>query len=170
MKNYIKYAVVLLIVCIFCGCGQTNTKKEEQKAGQQQDEWKIADEIVKTVKDNAPEFADYEVSVVDFGAEIKIEKLSDSDADKQEESRLAIQNTQALKKAMEQVSAYEKDGKKGGTVIIPKGYFYTGAIHMESNIHLHLEDEANVMFATDYSQYPNVLTRWEGSFRGNMVP
>lgn len=51
----------------------------------------------------------------------------------------------------------------GGTVIIPKGTFYTGPLTLKSNVNLHLEEGANLKFSTDWSLYfPAVITRWEG--------
>ena len=51
----------------------------------------------------------------------------------------------------------------GGTVIVPKGTFYTGPITLKSNVNFHLEEGAVLKFSTDQSLYfPAVLTRWEG--------
>jgi len=51
----------------------------------------------------------------------------------------------------------------GGTVIIPKGTFYTGPITLKSNVNLNLEEGAILKFSTDQSLYfPAVITRWEG--------
>lgn len=51
----------------------------------------------------------------------------------------------------------------GGTVVIPKGTFYTGPITMKSNVNLHLEEGATLKFSTDQKLYfPGVITRWEG--------
>lgn len=146
--------------------GETDAVEEHEDA----DGWDMADVIVKKLQDNEPVFADYSVDVEEFGGVYLQEALSDNETDKAEEARIAKANTEALKQAFEKVSTYEKDGKKGGRVIIHDGYFYTGAIHMESNVDLHLDDGANVMFTTDYSQYPNVLTRWEGIICYNYSP
>ncbi|TWV09816.1 glycoside hydrolase family 28 protein [Bacteroidaceae bacterium HV4-6-C5C] len=51
----------------------------------------------------------------------------------------------------------------GGTVVIPKGTFYTGPITLKSNVNLHVSEGAILKFSTDQSLYfPAVLTRWEG--------
>ncbi|KAA6340855.1 Polygalacturonase [termite gut metagenome] len=51
----------------------------------------------------------------------------------------------------------------GGTVIVPKGTFYTGPITLKSNVNFHLEEEAVLKFSTDETLYqPTVITRWEG--------
>ena len=51
----------------------------------------------------------------------------------------------------------------GGTVLIPKGNFYTGPLTLKSDVNLHLEEGATLKFLTDPNlYYPAVLTRWEG--------
>jgi len=51
----------------------------------------------------------------------------------------------------------------GGTVVIPQGTFLTGPIHLESNIELHLEAGARLLFKTDLEAYlPAVHTSYEG--------
>ncbi len=51
----------------------------------------------------------------------------------------------------------------GGRVVIPAGLWQTGAIHLKSNVNLHLEKNAVLQFSTDPAAYlPYVLTRWEG--------
>lgn len=51
----------------------------------------------------------------------------------------------------------------GGTVIVPKGTFYTGPVTLKSNVNFHLEKGAILKFLTDQSLYfPAVITRWEG--------
>ena len=51
----------------------------------------------------------------------------------------------------------------GGRVLVPKGRFETGAIHLRSNVNLHLDDGATIAFSGEPSAYlPAVLTRYEG--------
>ncbi|MEI7749540.1 MAG: glycoside hydrolase family 28 protein [Candidatus Moraniibacteriota bacterium] len=51
----------------------------------------------------------------------------------------------------------------GGHVVIPKGTWLTGAIHLEDGIDLHLDPGAIVSFSTDPNDYlPVVLSRYEG--------
>lgn len=51
----------------------------------------------------------------------------------------------------------------GGKVIIPAGIYYTKAIHLLSNVNLHLEKGATLKFSTNPSDYiAQVHTRWEG--------
>lgn len=59
----------------------------------------------------------------------------------------------------------------GGRVVIPEGKFVTGAIHLLSNVNLHLEEGATLLFKTDPSAYlPVVFTRWEGTELMNYSP
>jgi len=47
---------------------------------------------------------------------------------------------------------------------VPDGVFLTGAIHLKSNVNLHLADGATLKFSTDPAKFlPAVFTRWEGS-------
>ncbi len=66
-------------------------------------------------------------------------------------------NTEAFRKA---IDACSKSG--GGRVIVPPGNFLTGAIHLKSNVELHLADSARIVFSSDPKDYPIVFTRWEG--------
>lgn len=51
----------------------------------------------------------------------------------------------------------------GGRVIIPKGQFLTGPIHLKSNINLHIAEGSTLKFIRDPKRYlPAVFTRWEG--------
>ncbi len=51
----------------------------------------------------------------------------------------------------------------GGRVVVPVGEFHTGAIHLKSNVNLHVSEGATLKFLTDSTKYPNVFTRWEGT-------
>jgi polygalacturonase len=67
-------------------------------------------------------------------------------------------NTKAFRDA---VRACNKAG--GGRVVVPKGTFLTGPIHLLSNVNLHIEAGATVLFTTDRKKYlPVVFTRWQG--------
>jgi unsaturated rhamnogalacturonyl hydrolase len=66
-------------------------------------------------------------------------------------------STEAIRKAIEACHA-----AGGGTVLIPAGTFMTGAVHLKSNVNLHLDEGAKLLFLTDPKLYPVVFTRWEG--------
>ncbi len=56
-------------------------------------------------------------------------------------------------------------------VNVPCGEWESGPIHLESNIELHLEDGARIVFSDDPNDYlPVVLTRWEGMECYNYSP
>ena len=51
----------------------------------------------------------------------------------------------------------------GGRVTIPAGEYFTKAIHLLSNVNLHIEKGATLKFSTTATDYaPQVPTRWEG--------
>ena len=51
----------------------------------------------------------------------------------------------------------------GGRVVVPKGIYLTGAIHLRSNVNLYLVKGGVVRFSTNPKDYlPVVYTRWEG--------
>ena len=86
-------------------------------------------------------FPDYAVNIVDFGA--KGDGLQD--------------NAEAINKAINEVAK-----KGGGKVVIPRGIWLTGPIVFKSNINLHAEEGALIVFSDDKSKYPLVKTSFEG--------
>ena len=66
-------------------------------------------------------------------------------------------NTQPINKAISSLSA-----KGGGVVLIPHGLWLTGPLTLLSNINLHLQTGATLLFTPDFSQYPLVEGNWEG--------
>ena len=90
----------------------------------------------------APTFADKSYRVTKYGASPKAS---------------AKTNQQAINKA---IAACSKAG--GGKVIIPEGTYLTGAIRMQSNVNLVIEQGATLLFAYEPALYPLVKTRWEG--------
>ena len=50
----------------------------------------------------------------------------------------------------------------GGRVVVPAGVFHTGAIHLKSNVNLHVAEGATLQFIPDPTKYSIVFTRWEG--------
>ncbi|SFU74941.1 Glycosyl hydrolases family 28 [Pustulibacterium marinum] len=66
--------------------------------------------------------------------------------------------SEAIKMAIDSV---HKMG--GGTVVIPKGEWLTKTIHFKSNVNLHLDEGAVLLFSEDPNDYlPAVKTSWEG--------
>ena len=66
-------------------------------------------------------------------------------------------NTNAFAEA---INALSKKG--GGTLIVPSGVWYTGPIIFKSNINLHLERGALILFTTSIDAYTIVETSFEG--------
>jgi polygalacturonase len=64
----------------------------------------------------------------------------------------------AFKRAIDKCNA-----QGGGRVLVPKGTYLVGAIHLKSNVNLHILKGATLLFSTDPNKYlPVVFTRWEG--------
>lgn len=103
-------------------------------------DWEQVPEILGRIK--APQFPDKDFNITDYGA------VSDGQTD----------CTEAFKKT---VTAASEAG--GGRVIVPSGEFLSGAIHLKSNVNLHVSEGAVIKFSTDPNKYlPAVFTRWEG--------
>lgn len=66
-------------------------------------------------------------------------------------------NTEAFKKAIDMLVA-----KGGGKLVVPAGVWYTGPIILKSNINLHLEKGALILFNPDFNLYPIIETSFEG--------
>ncbi|OYX82704.1 MAG: glycoside hydrolase [Flavobacteriales bacterium 32-34-25] len=109
--------------------------------------WKVKQEIEKAVV--VPTFKNKTYNIVDFGAK----------------SGGQLNNSDAFKKAIEMCA---KNG--GGKVVVPSGKFLTGPIHLDNNVNLHLEDGAEILFSTKSSDYPLVLTSFEGTELMNHSP
>jgi polygalacturonase len=74
--------------------------------------------------------------------------------------------TEAFRKA---IAACSKAG--GGRVVVPAGRYLTGAVHLLSNVNLHVTADATVLFSQDPAKYlPVVLTRFEGVEMMNYSP
>jgi polygalacturonase len=74
--------------------------------------------------------------------------------------------TEAFQKA---IAACNRAG--GGRVVVPSGVFHTGAIHLKSNVNLHVTKGATIKFNRDPKKYlPLVFSRWEGMELMNYSP
>ncbi len=75
-------------------------------------------------------------------------------------------NTEAIAKAIDACST-----SGGGRVVVPKGEFLTGAIHLKSNVNLHLLEGSVLRFTDNPEDYlPAVMTSWEGMECYNYSP
>lgn len=96
-----------------------------------------------------PEFKDEVYDIRDFGA-----------------TPGPLLSTTFIQKA---IDACSDDG--GGVVLISEGKYMTGAIHLKSNVNLHISENAELGFSTDPNNYlPLVRTRWEGRDCMNYSP
>ena len=89
----------------------------------------------------APQFPDRQVNLRDFGA------VGDG---------IAL-NTDAFAQAISTLST-----QGGGRLLVPAGVWHTGPIVLQSNINLHLEVGAVILFAADETLYPIIKTSFEG--------
>lgn len=88
-----------------------------------------------------PQIANNSVSITEFGA------VGDG----------VVLNTEAFRKAIEAVTS-----RGGGTVVIPRGIWLTGPVILKSNLRMHAEEGALILFSPDKSLYPLIETSFEG--------
>lgn len=135
MKPF-KTIFALLAAAILFSCTNTQPKVE---TGQADDLYEGIEFDMPRVQE--PVIPANSVSIADFGAQ----------SGGQEHC------TQAFADAIEALSA-----KGGGRVIIPRGIWLTGPITLKSNIELHTETGATVIFSANKDLYPVVETSFEG--------
>jgi polygalacturonase len=105
------------------------------------------DKILKRIQE--PVFPNRQFVITDFGAKDD-----------------GTMSTEAFRKAIE---ACNKAG--GGRVLVPKGTYLTGAIHLLSNVELHVSEGATILFSINPKDYlPVVHTRYEASELYNYSP
>ena len=68
-------------------------------------------------------------------------------------------NTERIQSAIDQLAS-----KGGGTLVIPRGVFLSGAIFLKPGVNLHLDEGAVLKGSTDRKDYPKMKTRIEGHF------
>lgn len=110
--------------------------------------WDMVPSILARIK--APKFPAKDFKITDYGARAG----ADSDS------------TGAIRDAIRACNA-----AGGGRVVVPPGVFHTGAIHLKSNVNLHLMEGATLKFSADPAKYlPLVYTRFEGTECMNYSP
>jgi alpha-L-rhamnosidase len=74
-------------------------------------------------------------------------------------------NTKAIQTTIDRLAALG-----GGTVIVPRGVFVTGAIFLKPGVDLHLDQGAVLRCTTDMTHFPPQRTRIEGHFEPSFTP
>ncbi|MGB8319980.1 MAG: glycoside hydrolase family 28 protein [Ignavibacteriaceae bacterium] len=152
-KNLTCLFYIFIVLCVLSfvlsateityGKDRTTDVKKAEKEG-----WEQVPEILKKIV--APKFPDTKFNIIKYGAIADGKTLC----------------TKAFEKA---IAACNKKG--GGIVEVPEGEYITGAIHLKSNVNLHISKGAIVKFSTNPKDYlPVVLARWEGMDVMNYSP
>jgi len=147
-RFYHNFLFLLLVTALFyCSAGKQSDNVISGEANGQVS-WNTAKAILDSIK--PPVFPPVNYCIKDFGA--RGDGLFDC--------------TEAINAA---INACHNDS--GGTVNVPEGRYLTGAIHLKSNVNLHLDKGAVLVFTGDRSKYlPLVHTRFEGMECMNYSP
>jgi polygalacturonase len=138
-----KAILFMTIMVVLAGACSSGPGKETAEVS-----WDTMDEILSEIV--APVFPDAVFDVTEFGAVGDGETLS----------------TEAINSA---IIACSEAG--GGMVLVPEGEYLTGAIHLKSNVNLHVSEGAILKFSRNPEDYlPMVFTRWEGVELFNYSP
>lgn len=140
-RTFIKQSLGATLGCVAVGPLLTGcaTHKSERNASIE-DIWAKADELRQQVR--PPVFPARVFDIRSYGAEAK----PDHDS------------TAAIAAAIA-----DCHNAGGGRVLVSGGRYLSGAIHLRSNVELHIDESATIAFSTDPKAYlPAVFTRWEG--------
>lgn len=130
----VKYQRILFPILIFGIFSSCSTSSVKESG------WEQVPEILKQIV--PPTFPIKDFNIPEYGA------VGDGKTD----------CTDAFKKA---IDVCHSEG--GGRVVVPEGIYLTGAIHLKSNVNLHVKKDATILFSQDYKKYlPVVYTRFEG--------
>lgn len=133
MKSRLNIAYLLIFTSVFVSCASTRSAYKYESLYEN-----LPFEMPKV---QAPVFPKNQVSLLDVGGKPDGITL----------------NTEAFERAMKSLS-----DRGGGTLIVPKGIWFTGPIVFRSNINMHLEKGALILFSPDFKLYPLVETIFEG--------
>jgi polygalacturonase len=144
MKKSVKLLTIIIVILLNYACKNegkdTKDVQSDSSAVSANDPWDQVEGILKNIV--PPAFPDKDFSVTDFGA------VGDGKTN----------CTEAFKKAIN-----ECNSKGGGRVVVPEGKFFSGPIHLKSNVNLHISKGATILFSTVPDDYmPLTFTRWEG--------
>ncbi|HSM47339.1 MAG TPA: glycoside hydrolase family 28 protein [Draconibacterium sp.] len=127
--------IIVVIAFLMTSCAEVS---KHEFAGSSENYSGIEFEMPKIQE---PVIPDYTVIIKDFGAV----------------SGGQVLNSEAFANAIDAVST-----RGGGKVIIPAGVWLTGPIILKSNIELHAEAGALIIFSADKDLYPLIETSFEG--------
>jgi len=141
-RSYRKTALIIALTCalaLSCNTSKSENNVASDKNGESEG-WAELNHILDSI--SAPVFPQRDFIITDYGA------IGDG----------KTYATEAFKKAIEECN---KAG--GGRVVVPDGVFFTGAIHLKSNVNLYVSKNATISFSDKTEDYkPLVLTRFEG--------
>lgn len=145
MSRKIVVLVVVLVAQIvtLSSCGSNKNKRSSATAVP----WDAIAKIENSVKE--PIFGTKSYSIIEFGA------IPDG----------VFKNTEIINKAIIDCSA-----NGGGVIVFPAGKYFTGAIHLDNNVNIQLDEGAEILFSTNPSDYPIVHTSFEGTELMNYSP
>jgi unsaturated rhamnogalacturonyl hydrolase len=142
-----KTSFALLVAAVML-CGYLNTGSHAFQNDRSNSGWSQVPAILSRIK--APTFPNRDFKITDYGA------VAGGQTD----------CTEAIRKA---IAACNSAG--GGRVVVPAGVFLTGAVHLKSNVNLHISEGATLKFIPDPAKYlPVVFTRFEGTECMNYSP
>ncbi|MCQ2348442.1 MAG: glycoside hydrolase family 28 protein [Paludibacteraceae bacterium] len=136
MRNTLLTIFSFVSACLLTGCTDRYQSITQ----------KVSDDLITTAEFTMPSvtlptFPSRTLSIIDCGADPTGQTLS----------------TVAIQTAIDSLAQ-----QGGGTVLFPKGVFYTGPISLRSHIRLYTEENCVVLFSPDYQLYPQFETAFEG--------
>jgi unsaturated rhamnogalacturonyl hydrolase len=133
-------------LCLGCLCLGCVASPPRHQAAIEDQGWQMMPTILERIK--PPVFPDRDYRITAYGA------VANKDC------------TEAFRKAIDACNA-----AGGGRVVVPAGTYLTGAIHLKSNVNLHLVKDAVISFFTNPDDYlPMVYTRFESTECMNYSP
>ncbi|QQR77880.1 MAG: glycoside hydrolase family 28 protein [Candidatus Moraniibacteriota bacterium] len=151
MKNTKNFLIIIIIFCVFFATSMMFFRYHSQKEKGGDNNNSPQGELLRSHDEDLfpqtlslaePVFQDRVCNIVDYGAV----------------GGGKIMNTHAFAAA---IADCAKLG--GGEVLVPSGVWLTGAIALESNIQLHLDKGAKILFSGNIDEYlPLVRSRFEG--------
>ncbi|PDS26624.1 glycoside hydrolase family 28 protein [Flavobacterium branchiophilum] len=136
----VSFSILIMLLLISCASKLSSEKKSNSN-------WDQLNTIFKDVQ--PPVFPNKTFNVMDYGA------ISDG----------VFDNSDVFNKTIKTCSE-----QGGGLVLIPKGTYFTGPIHLDNNVNLHLNEGAEIVFSTNPKDYPLVHTSFEGTELMNYSP